>query len=511
MAGKNKDLELVASWRASAYKFVVECIGAEPTPQQKEALDIASALAQAKLKASLKAELTPEEKALSEKLGIAIKSGHGTGKDTWLSWVYLWLETCYPFARGMVTAPTSHQLSSALWGEFKKWIRFSGDKVRERTGDYKAKSLLELNIMWQSDKIFMKDHKEEWFVEARTANVKGTDEEQGETLAGRHANYMILAVDESSGVPKGVFKPIEGAMTGQMNFAIQIGNPTRSSGYFFESFNVNKKDWICLTWNSEESPNVPEHIWKAEKEKYGYDSNWYRIRRRGEFPLTADNTLIPYEWVMRAVERYENQEFEISEDTPTRKAIDPGNGGDKTILLTKQGPIVSDIKETDSPDTMQVAAWAMMELLDEEDYTTVSIDPIGIGAGIYDRMKEQKIKKLHAVDVRCNANQDRFFRLRDELYWLMREDFEAGTIAIPRDDELIDELSNIRYETPDSTKGKIKVESKKDLKKRGLHSPNKADALMQTYVFKHLTPKVVKKAKDPYEMSKKRTYTWMGR
>ncbi|RMG00474.1 MAG: hypothetical protein D6726_11210, partial [Nitrospirae bacterium] len=434
-----------------------------PTEQQQEASRLVGEISRAKIKASLGEEMDEREEELSRKLGISIKSGHGTGKDAWLARTYLWA-MLFPMFTGMVTAPTSHQLESVLWKEIRKWLRYC--------------PVLRDHIEIQSDKMFWKGYKGEWFVEARTANVKGTEEEQGETLAGRHGKYMILAVDESSGVPRGVYKPIEGAMTGFMNFAILIGNPTRSGGYFFDTHTKDRERWVCLTWSSEDSPLIPEYLLEEERKKYGWDSNWYRVRRRGEFPKVSDDTLIPYDWVMAAIDR----DIEIGDGDAIIKGIDVGAGGDKSIILTRQGRVVTDIKEYDNPDTMKVTGWIMRELSDG-DYDVAFIDPIGLGAGVYDRLVEMGVRNLYPVDYRDAASEDnKFFRLRDELIWKVREAFESGLIKIPDDDEFIGELTNIKYDVKDS-KGVIKIESKRELKARGVASPNKLDALAMTYYW----------------------------
>lgn len=462
---------LFLRWRRSPYHFIKDIIewkeGEGPTRQQQEGLEMVGKIADAKYKVNNNLKCTEEDKQLAGKLGISIRSGHGTGKDCWLSWVYFWLLTVFPSAIGMVTAPTSHQLDDILWKEFRSW-------------QLKSKFLAE-KFEVQSDKVFLNEPgaKGTRFVSARTANVRGTEDEQAEALAGQHDDFMILAADEASALPKGTFRPIEGAMTGKMNFAIMIGNPTRATGYFFESHTKNRNEWVCLHWSSEECERIPQSIIEADIKRFGRDSNWYRVRRLGEFPITDESTLIPYEWALNAVGR----EIEASASDTRLVGLDVGGGGDDSVMLFREGNIVGDyIPTCSSPDTMKVTGWAMSELADT-DYDMGFLDPIGIGAGVNDRLRELGVKKIFAVDVREASSEPAFFRLRDELLWKVREAFENGTISIPNDDELIGELTTIKYDTPDST-GKIKVESKKDMRARGLRSPNKLDALALTYYFR---------------------------
>jgi hypothetical protein len=462
---------------------VAECIGATPTSQQRDALLLVGKLAKAKVKLFEGKKLTKEEKKLSAKRGISIRSGHGTGKDAFLAWVYIWLLTCFWYPKGLVTAPTGHQLKDILWSELNKWIRFSATKIES------GKSVLTDNLVWQSEKVFVMGAKEEWFVAARTANVKGSEEEQGEALAGMHGDYMVLGIDEASGVPKGVFAPIEGAMTGKMNFAIIIGNPTRNAGYFFDTHHTDRNRWACLHWNSEDSENVTKDYCNSMAEKYGRDSNMYRIRVLGEFPHAEPDALIPLDWIQAAVDR----ELVQDENIVPVIGVDPARyGDDKTAILTRVGNIIEPIITMEKNDTMEVAGRVATEISDKEPQMTF-LDVIGLGAGIYDRLRELG-HRVTAVNVAEKAPTDhRFKRLRDELWWRVREKFESGIISIPADDELIGELSSIKYKS--ESDGRIKVEAKADMKKRGLKSPDKADALCLTYYFRD---KVYATTKDAY-------------
>ncbi len=426
-------------------------------------------MASAKLKASLGADLSDREKMLAGKIGISIVSGHGTGKDAELSWIYLWLLTCFPFPKGLVTGPTGHQLNDVLWPEIRSWLRKSTARLHE---------ILDV----RADRVFSKTHKNEWFVAQRTASAKGSAEEQAETLAGMHADYLIMAVDEASGVQDGVFKPLEGALTGKMNLAIMIGNGTRNNGYFFESHNRDRGNWLCHKWSCEETDidevtgthAMAQYVERMRK-KYGTDSNFYRIRVLGEFPIAEPDALIPMEWILDAVDR----EIDQPSDIPVVLGVDVARfGDDLSAICPRQANIVSPIKTFSKIDTMELVGWVSMEMAASEPRATM-VDVIGIGAGVVDRLRELH-RGVFGVNVAESApREDKFCRLRDELWWRVREHFERRTNRIPNDDDLIGELCSIKYK-PESN-GKIKVESKKELKARGIASPNRADALMLTY------------------------------
>ena len=458
-----KETQVIFRWRWNPLLFVRECLKAEPSNQQEDALIKIGQLASAKYKRNMGGKVSEEELRLSKKIGISIKSGRGTGKDCWLSWVYLWLLSCFPYPMGLVTAPTSHQLRDVLWKEISKWLR--------------PNEFLNRMLTWQTERVFNTDKPEMWFVTARTANIKGSPEEQAETLSGMHAKYMIVAADEASGIPSGVFTNLEATLTQEMNLCILISQGSRANGYFFESHNVDSDRWINLTWNSEESTNVTKDFIESMSMKYGRDSNMYRINVLGEFPLMDSTCLIPYNWVINAVDR----ELVYSSGMPVIRAFDIGGGKDKTTMVERIGPVVTKIETFDSARLNEVKDWIMRRLSDDE-YTRAYIDNIGIGANVHDEIVyNYKFKRVETCDVREASNDPTCFLKRDELWWKVRTAFENGTISIPNHEELIGELTTIRFDNEDNTKGLTKIESKKKLRERGIASPNLADALMMTF------------------------------
>lgn len=461
-------------WRSNPVAFVVEVIGAIPTNQQKKALSELGKLYEAKMKLAFNVPLSDSEKEYAGKIGLSIRSGHGTGKDAFLAWVYLWLLTCFPGSRGLVTAPTQHQLQDILWPEMRVWMRKSAGKL----GDV-------LDI--QSEKAYRRGGRgsDEAFVVNRTARVTGDAQEQAETLAGFHADYMVLAVDEASGVMDGVFLPLEGAQTGKFNIAILISNPTRNNGYFFRSHHQDRRNWISLHWSCESS-NMDDITGTKSmsaycdrmKEKYGSESNFYRMRVQGEFPQAEPDSLISLDLILDAVDRdvveSPNQGLVLGVDVARM-------GDDVSIACPRRGMIVEPLISYRKLDTMELCGHIMGLMADLKPKTTL-VDCIGIGAGVVDRLRELRKTVIGVNVAESAAREDRFVRLRDELYWRVRQRFESRRIRIPNDDELIGELSSIKWK-PAGSSDKVKVESKMEMRKRGLASPNRADALMLTEYF----------------------------
>ncbi len=498
--------ELLEEWSRDAYKFVTEAIGAKKvSKQQRKFLEELSFLVNAKVKAGTEREkCTTRELEYAQKKGISIMAGQGVGKDTSAAWAILWFLCCFPYPKIPCTAPTAHQLKDVLWAEISKWIRNSS---KEGVG------LIDDIITWNAEKCYMNQTKKpgsEWFAVARTCNTKASAEEQAETLAGFHEDYQLIVIDEASAVPDPVFKPIEGTLTGICNMALVIFNPTRSTGFALRTHQADRRDWVTLHWSAEESDLVTlDHI-EYMKRKHGSDSNVYRVRVLGLPPKSDDDALIKWDWIQDAVGR----EFVYDAGYMTKAGIDVGGGGDKSIYLERRGYEVTEILENRSHDTMAVTGWIAEQLRDLGDNDQSFIDVVGIGRGPYDRLRELGMKVMGVNVSNSAVHPERFHRLRDELWWRMREAFEKGEISIPNDDELIGELSVIKF---DDATGKIKVESKKDLRRRQLPSPNKADALCLTYYFEETlnTVKAVKdkwfdKYADAESRVQARDNAWMG-
>ena len=484
---EEKAKSIVTSWVRNPAKFVQEALldprgkGEKPTTQQLHALEEIRKLVNAKIKSSdiaagrIQGKLSEAEASYALKQGVSIMSGQGTGKEAFCAWLILWFLCCYPYPKIPCTAPTGHQLKDNLWAEISKWIRGS---------------LIKDWVVWQSDKVFFKESQgKEWFAVARTTNPKATPQEQGETLQGFHEDYLMVIIDEASKVPEPVFGPLEGTLTGKCNFIIMIFNPTRSSGFAVESHMKHRQSWVCLHWDGEESEMVTKtHVDQMAK-KYGRDSNVFRIRIKGIPPKAEENILIPWEWIQNAIDR---DDLEYQDDDPEIAGIDVGGGSDPSIFLRRKGPIImSPIDKNDTPDSEVLTGWLVRKAMDAES-EFIMVDRIGIGWAIEGNLRT-RIPNAHVIGVNVSeesSDKEKFYRLRDELWWNVREEFEKGIISIPNDDELIGEVSVIRFD--DST-GKIKVESKKDLKKRGIDSPNKADALCLTSYWKYDIMKKMKK------------------
>lgn len=465
----------------------------EPSPQQRQLWEAYRALFTAKYKRFLGKPLKDSERQIVDRLGISVRAGQGLGKEATVAGIGLHFMQCAPEPKVVCTAPAGPTLFSTLWPEFSKWIN-------------QSRYLPEL-FTKQSEKIYLTERGGETFaIRPRTIQQNSAPDQQAEVLAGIHSISVLYLVTEASGVPEAVWKPLEGGGTDPISIIILIYNPTRNQGYAIETQRKYRQFWTCLHWDAEdmavEARRDPKtYFWfnpSAQEKlaaKYGRDSNFYRIRVKGLPPRQADDTLIAWDDVVAATER----DLVVLPTDPLVVSVDvagpsEGENTDKSIILTRQGPVVKAIQEYSGRDTTQLARLASGTLKDylpncsAVDGFAVGIDAIGIGRGVYDHcINVERMARCYAIEsAERPCNVERFHRLRDEMWWWARERFmELRDIQIPNDDELIEELTAIKWREEEN---KIKVESKPDLVKRLRRSPNKADAfIMSEFLLRRCT------------------------
>jgi phage terminase large subunit len=496
-------------WRQAPALFFEEALGVRLTNQQTEACEVLRDLMVAKRKVSEGKELSEEvnrywkaaysEKELGERIGISIHSGKGLGKDFWIAGVTIWLLVTLPAEdfKACATAPTKPQLEDIYSSEVKSLLR-------------KSPAELHKFIDVTSKRISRKDTKGAnedsggGFVTKRTAVVKGTEEEQGETLQGLHKKYLFVFFDESSGLPDGVFKPLQETLTGYCNIAIMIGNVTRNTGLFYRSHYGEKerRRWVCLHWDGEESDldevtGLKSHSAYVgrQREDYGENSNVYRITVKGLPPMVEEDALLPVDWIYAARDRWDEIEVDPTVD-PVVMGVDVGRGGDDSAICVKVGNKVTQLYTKSTPDTSVLADWLDV-LIEANEPDAVMVDSAGMGGTFCDLFRKFYKHEISEVNVSEGASRnEQFYRLRDELWMELREDFRLGKIAIPADEGLLFELMSLKVEN--NWEQPIKIISKKKLKAQGLKSPNKADAIMHTKFLRGATTERMRSVMDAY-------------
>ena len=399
--------------------------------------------------------------ALQRGESLSVKSGHGVGKTGWLGMTIIIWMLFKDGPRVACTAPTSHQLNDALWGEVAKWHKL-------------LPTFLKNELEVKSERIEAKRNPKEYYCVARTAR-----KEQPEAFQGFHAPDMLFIADEASGVENIIFEVGEGSMSTRGAQTILTGNPTRTSGYFFDSHNRMRGSWTTMTVSCETAKMVdPLYIERMEK-RYGRDSNVFRVRVLGEFPNVDDDAVISLALCEAAVNRDIDQ-------IPGKIiwGVDVARFGDDSSALAKRqrNRLMGKVKEWKGKDTMQTAGIVVNEYNQapfDEKPDEILVDSIGIGAGVVDRLRELGLPARGINVAESPSVRDKFLRLRDELWWKAREWLEGLEASIPDDADLIGEWTAPKYEM--TSAGKIQVESKADMKKRGVVSPNKADAVNLTF------------------------------
>lgn len=393
---------------------------------------------------------------------ISVVSGHGVGKSTCLSWLAIH-QICFRYPQKTVcTAPSSTQLFDALAAEMKSWIKRLPDALQ---------ALLEV----RAERIEYKPDPDGSFISFRTSRA-----DQPEALAGVHSEWVLLIGDEASGIPDIVFQAAGGSMSGHNAITLLAGNGVRSSGLFFDTHHSMAHRWFTVRVNAEQSHRVSDDYIEEQKIRYGLDSNAYRVRVLGLFPLADDDTVIPYEHVATAMDR----DVQCSPNIPIIWGVDVARfGSDKGALAKRKGNVLTEpTKEWGGYDLMQTAGFIKYEwdeTLVSNRPVAINIDAIGMGAGVADRLRELGLPAFAINVSELPAMIQKYMHLKDELWFLMKDWFLKKNCNIAGDKKLLAQLPIVRFKY--QSNGKIWLETKKELKSRGVPSPNAAEALSMTF------------------------------
>lgn len=430
-------IALIRRYRDDPVAFVREILGSEPDPWQIEFLE---AVAKG-----------------YRRLGI--RSSHGVGKTTAAAWAAIWyLATRYP-VKIVLTSPTHSQLFDALFAELRSQL-------------LKMPAFMQALFEVTSDRVVLKADPTGAFL-----SLKVSSKERPEAMAGIHSEHVMLIADEASGIPEPVFEAAAGSMSGQTAVTILLGNPIRATGYFHSCFHppLNETYWTKKV-SCYDSPRVSQDFIDDMKSRYGEDSNAFRTRCLAEFPLADSDALLSRALVEAAMVR----EIEAAPNTPLIISVDPARfGTDRTAMCLRRGPVVESIRYWQGLDLMSTAGVIVheFETLSPQDKETaeIMVDSIGIGAGLCDRLIElglpvRAVNVSESSSIMSNCN-----RLRDELWFRVKEWIEAKNCKIPYNEDLLTDLCSPKFGF--LSNGKLKVESKDEMRRRGVRSPDLADAL----------------------------------
>ena len=417
--------------------------------------------------------------ALLAKPRVTVRSCNGVGKDWVCSVIALWwLYTRYPSVV-ITTAPTNRQVEEILWGEIRN--KFNGSKVP--LGGRCLQTKIDLEPGWYA---------------------LGFSTDQQAQFQGYRSKHTLIIFSEAQGIPKMIYEAAKGCITGENSKMLLIGNPLVPSGDFYES--QKSESWSRFKISSFDSPNFTEFgitiedirsgKWREKVNRpypfpalttpewaydrfleYGEEHPFWHARVLGDFPPESEDTLIPISWIDAAVDR----KIEV----PASRRVLGGDiaryGNCETVVCDFDGyratfPIIRKDRSTvdTAGDIINHLLPFQVEQFRAKD-VEIFIDDIGVGGGVTDILDREGYSVTGIISNARAENEEKFFDLRSEMWWELRERFRIGTISIPKDEKLVAQLAGLKYEY--TTRGAIRLISKEKLRKEGQESPDRGDSL----------------------------------
>jgi hypothetical protein len=312
-----------------------------------------------------------------------------------------------------------------------------------------------------------------WAAEGKLWSAENPD-----SYAGVHNHQgMMLIFDEASGIPDPIWSVGSGFFTENIpdRYWMAFSNPRRNTGYFFECFNAKREFWTTKQVDARTVEDTDKQVYEQIIAEYGKDSPEARIEVYGEFPTEGEDQFISPQLVDDAFARDKYKD----ETAPRVMGIDPARGGaDSTVIVVRQGRDLLSIKRYHGEDTMAIVG-RVIDAMEEFKPTMTVIDEGGLGYGILDRLNEQRYK-VRGVNFGWKAkNSIMYGNKRAEIWGTMKDWLKSASIS--QDRQLKADLTG-PTKKPNSA-GTIFLEGKKEMRARGLASPDAADALAVTFAF----------------------------
>lgn len=423
---------------------------------------------------------------------LAVAAGHGVGKSCLVAWIILWALTTYPHTRGVVTANTERQLSTKTWAELAKWHRLSiFHDWFELSATRIASTSKDADQTWRVDAIPWSENKPEAFAGLHNARRR-----------------ELVVFDEASAIPNSIWETTEGALTDRDTQILWLcfGNPTRSSGRFYDCFHRLRHRWKTMHVDARDAAGSNKQQIQSWLEDYGEESDFFKVRVRGVFPSQSVSQFISRQVVDDAMAR-------AGDPSPLSFAAMVGCdiarfGDDSTVIATRVGRDASmPFIVLRNKDGVQVAERIKQHVLAlrAKGFRRVflSIDGTGVGGPVVDILRHAGFE-CDEVNFGANAYDDaRYRNRRCEIWGRMRDWLKTGILA--QDERLAMDLTAPEFTYDDRMR--VVLERKDDMKKRGLPSPDYADALALTFSqviqesddFKSSAGYVVQKAYNPLD------------
>lgn len=405
----------------------------------------------------------------------AVKSCHDVGKSWLASRIAAWWIDIHAPGEAFVvsTAPSYKQVHAILWEEIRKAAKHAKAHGNPLPGR-----------VLQSDEWKLADDE----LVGYGRKPADTDEHG---FQGIHRRYVLVIIDEACGVPEQLWTAVEAITTNEDCRILAIGNPDDPNTEFGRICKPGS-GWAVHQISAFDSPNftnepVPAGLrplllspeWVEDKEKrWGEGSPRYVSKVLGDFPEIGEDTLIAPALIEAAQLRTLN---ENADDQGL--GVDVARfGTDRTIIVKRAGPVarvVGSFSKLATTETTGHVIAAAREMVGEFD---IRVDGVGVGGGVVDQLVEQGWAVMDMQAGAAAMDSTHFINARAEWFWGLRERFEQGDIDLdPDDDEMAAALGSLRYKF--TSRGQVQIESKDEMRKRGLPSPDRADALMLVYAF----------------------------
>lgn len=396
--------------------------------------------------------------ALKRSNKVSVRSCNGAGKTYSLPRIALWYLLAHPRAIVINTAPTWRQVENQFWRHFRN----AHAKAKMAIGGKLLKTKFEMD--------------EDWY--ALGISVRKTEDFQG-----WHGENILVILDEASGISPLVFEAVLGVISGGVNTKLLlIGNPNQNQGDFYDSFTDPTFEHVHIS--AFDLPNVKErrHVipglstyeWVEDmRRKFGEDHDVYRVRVLGEPPIKGDDILIHLNVVADCIgadrELYGEEEY-IGLDVARF-------GKDRSAFVYRKGNKAKVLEIITHNDLMELAGKSK-SWMKQYPKAKLVID-MGMGAGVYDRLKEQDDVRSRVYGVNFGAapkDKETYKNLRIEM-WDGVKSWLRDAVLEPHEEWY--QLCKPKYKF--TSTGQLQLEAKEDMAKRGVPSPDIGDALAVTF------------------------------
>jgi hypothetical protein len=397
---------------------------------------------------------------------FATSSGHGIGKSVLVAFIVNWIMSTRPDAQGTLTANTYTQLSTKTWATLSTWTR------RCITGHW---------FEVTGERMYHKQQKDSWFCSAQSCK-----EDNSESFAGQHAatSTSFYIFDEASGVPDKIHEVAEGGLTDGEPMFFQFGNPTRSRGAFHRAtFGSERNLWIVRCIDSRKCAFSNKQLIEQWRQLRGEDSDFFRVRVLGLPPNADDSQFIDLERIVEAQKR----QVAVLEDEPVVAGVDLAWGGeDWNVVRFRRGKDARSIppiripgeKTRDSAVMVVRLADLLSEGVKGHKIGAMFVDSAGISGAVASRLWDLGFKNVvHEINFGADSPDAKYRNMRAYMWGRMKEWLLTG--AIDDDPRVESDLTGPGFTIDSQTR--ILLESKVDMKERGVDSPDDADALALTF------------------------------